>query len=69
VLASVVLLLLSRDPLLFRDLAEKRRYFPVVAAMVGCLGWAGMTEILGEEGASTALIGEVSRGRMIRRGV
>ena len=41
-----ILLLLSQDPLLFRDLAEKRRYFPVLAALVVCLWWSTLAEIV-----------------------
>ena len=41
-----ILLLLSQDPLLFRDLAEKRRYFPVLTALVVCLWWSSLVEIV-----------------------
>ena len=42
-----VLLLLSQDPLMFRDLAEKRRYFPVAVALVMCFWWSSVSEIVG----------------------
>ena len=40
-----ILLLLSQDPLLLWGLHERRRYFPLAAAISGCLAWSIATQL------------------------
>lgn len=65
-MAAPILLLLNQDPIIFRDLSEKRRYFPVVVTLAVCLVGASLLVIFYTYLDATAFARTFSKHEMFK---